>query len=446
MNHVSQMSRRAWLRAARDASCAICLTTAAGSCVPSRGTISRTDSTAATSSFSPEEIALLDDIERTGCLYFWEASHPKTGLAKDRSLAQGADIRRIASIAATGFGLTALCIAAERGFLSREAVRERVRTTLRFLQSELPHEHGFYFHFIDWETGQREWSCELSSIDTALLLCGVIMVGEYFRADGEIAKLAREIYERVDWQWMLAGGLTLSHGWKPENGFLKNRWDHYCELMLLYLLALGSPTHPIPASCWNAWTRPRYRHFGHDYIGSPAPLFVHQYSHAWFDFQNRRDASADYFENSITATKVHRLFCIELHKRFPQFGEDLWGLTASDSAEGYQAWGGPPEMGKLDGTLVPCAAAGSLPFLPRETLHTLRVMRERFGDRVWKRYGFVDAFNPHTGWFNPDVIGIDVGISVLMAENAQSGLVWRTFMRNEGVRCAMQRAGFRISA
>jgi hypothetical protein len=242
---------------------------------------------------------------------------------------------------------------------------------------------------------------------------------------------------------MLNGASTLSHGWKPESGFLKNRWDHYCELMLLYLLALGSPTHPIPRRCWEAWARPRYTHYGFNYIGSPAPLFVHQFSHAWFDFRRRRDAHADYHENSMIATKVHRQFCIGLQKRFPQFGEELWGITSSDSAAGYQGWGGPPELGRLDGTLVPCAAAGSLPFLPHETIRTLRHMRERFGDRVWNRYGFTDAFNPHNGWINPDVIGIDVGISVLMAENAQTGWVWRTFMRNEPARIGLERAGFK---
>jgi len=213
-------------------------------------------------------------------------------------------------------------------------------------------------------------------------------------------------------------------------------------LMMLYLLAIGSPTHSIPAATWHNWSRPVVEYEGLRYVSPMAPLFVHQFSHAWFDFRGKRDRHLDYFENSVTATKAHRLFCINLQSRFPHFGEDLWGITASDSSKGYRAWGGPPEVGKIDGTLVPCAAAGSLPFLPRETLHTLHKMRERFGDKIWKRYGFIDAFNPQTDWYNPDVIGIDVGISLLMAENLRTGFVWKTFMKNEEMQRAFTLVGF----
>ena len=241
---------------------------------------------------------------------------------------------------------------------------------------------------------------------------------------------------------MLNGGESFSHGWYPEKGFIKNRWDHYSELMIIYLLAIGSPTHPVPAATWEAFSRPWFEYEGIRYINSPAPLFIHQYSHAWFDFRRKRDRHANYFENSVLATRAHIRFCANLRPRFPHFSEDLWGITASDWEKGYTAWGGPPEQGKLDGTLVPCAAGGSLPFLPKECLRTLRVMRSRFDERVWKRYGFVDAFNPHTGWFAPDVIGIDVGITMLMAENLRTGFVWKTFMKNADVRRAMDRVGF----
>jgi hypothetical protein len=241
---------------------------------------------------------------------------------------------------------------------------------------------------------------------------------------------------------MLDGGETFSHGWRPEKGFIKHRWDQYSELMMIYLLALGSPTHPVPATTWEAWHRPWFEYEGIRYINPAAPLFVHQYSHAWFDFRDRRDRHSDYFQNSVLATRAHLRFCLNLRPRFPHFSEDLWGITASDWERGYTAWGGPPEQGRLDGTVVPCAAAGSLPFQPAETLRTLRAMKERFGARVWKRYGFVDAFNPETGWFAPDVIGIDVGISLLMAENLRTGRVWEWFMRNREMRRAMDRAGF----
>ena len=182
---------------------------------------------------------------------------------------------------------------------------------------------------------------------------------------------------------------------------------------------------------------------GMRFVGVAAPLFIHQYSHAWFDFRGMHDEFLDYFENSVTATRVHRQFCIDLRPEFPHLEKNLWGITASDSIQGYVAWGGPPRHGPLDGTLVPCAAAGSLPFLPSECLRCLRTIRERFGDRVWRRYGFLDAFNPAINWYGPDVIGIDVGITLLMAENSRTGFVWQTFMANPEARRGMQLAGFR---
>jgi hypothetical protein len=393
---------------------------------------------------APADEKFLDELERASVLFFWEAASPETGLVKDRSRADGPDPRKVASIAATGFGLTALCIADQRKFLTHDQARARTRATLQFLWQGLPHEHGFFFHFINVRNGERVWQCELSSIDTALLLCGVLTCRQHF-VEPEIRRLAQQIYERLDWPWMLNGEKVFAHGWKPESGFLKARWDHYCELMMLYLLALGSPTHPAPADTWHAWKRPKYEYEGLAYIYCEAPLFVHQYSHAWFDFRGQQDSYADYFENSVRATKAHRLFCLNLRQRFPQFSNDLWGISASDSAQGYAVWGGPPEHGRLDGTLVPCAVAGSLPFLPAETIGVLRTTRARFGERVWKRYGFVDAFNPHTNWFAPDVIGIDVGITLLMAENIRTGFVWERFMKNDEMRRAMQRAGFRSS-
>jgi hypothetical protein len=391
---------------------------------------------------SPADEKFLDELERASFRFFWEAADSQTGLVKDRSRADGADPRDVASIAATGFGLTALCIADERGFVPHDQPLERVRTTLRFLHDRLPNEHGFFYHFVRLRTGERVWQCELSSIDTAILLCGVLTCRQHFGGP-EIQQLSRKIYERVDWAWMLNGTDTLSHGWKPETGFLKARWDAYCELMMLYLLALGSPTHPIAGECWDAWRRPKLTYEGLTFVYCAAPLFVHQYSHAWFDFRGQRDRYADYFQNSVLATKAHRLFCLNLRDRFPQFGTNLWGITASDSAEGYVAWGGPPEVGKLDGTLVPCATGGSLPFVLPECLAVLHTMRDRFGERVWKRYGFVDAFNPHTVWTAPDVIGIDVGITLVMAENARTGVIWNTFMKNPEVQEGMKRAGFR---
>lgn len=383
---------------------------------------------------------LLDDLRRASFQFFWEQSSPSTGQVKDRALANGNDTRTISSIAATGFGLTALCIADRRGYRPSGELANRARATLVFLLDRLPHKKGFFHHFIDMNTGARAFNSEVSSIDTAILMCGILTCRQHF-GDAQIRSLATQLYGRVDWMWMLNSGATLSHGWRPETGFISFRWDAYSEHMMLYLLAIGSPTHPIPASSWNAWSRPMVQFQGLRYIAVAAPLFIHQYSHAWIDFRSKRDAHADYFENSVTATQAHKQFCLSLRGQFPHYSDDLWGITASDSVKGYVVWGGPPAIGPIDGTVIPAAAAGSLPFLFDDTVRVLRTIRSRY-PRAWSRYGFVDAFNPQTNWYNPDVIGIDQGISLLMAENARSGFVWTTFMGNPEISAAMRAVGF----
>jgi len=390
---------------------------------------------------SKEDEAFLDDLERQGCLFFWEQASPKTGQILDRArndLTGSRDPRTMASIASTGFGLTALCIADRRGYLPHAQVVERVRTTLDWHLNSMPEVHGFFYHFTDIETGKRVKGVELSSIDTSLLLCGILTAGAYFQ-DETIHSLAQQIYTRVDWPWMLNGGTTFSMGWHPESGFLDARWAHYCELMMIYLLAIGSPSHPIPPEYWSSFTRPIIHYKGFDYISGNDPIFTHQYSQAWFDFRFKRDSYADYFGNSITATRAHKAFCLSYPK---WYNEDYWGITASDYQWGYTAWGGPPAQGPLDGTVVPSAAAGSLAFLPGDCLSVLRAMRSKWGKHAWGRYGFVDAFHPAANWYDADVLGIDQGISVLMAENLRSGLVWSTFMRNPECTTAMVRAGF----
>jgi hypothetical protein len=367
-------------------------------------------------------------------------------LALDRSKADGSpsdeNHRTIASIASTGFGLTALCIAAERRWIDPAQARERVAATLRFFAERATHQHGWFYHWMDVATGERRWQSEISSIDTALLLGGVLTARGYYHKDAEIKRLATAIYERVDFRWMLAGHpLLLSHGWKPESGFLDSRWTDYSEETMLYLLAIGSPTHPINKDAWYAWRRDWVTFEGYRYAASAAPLFIHQYSHAWVDYRGRRDrkpSGIDYFQNSVKATRAHRLFCMKLAKEFPGYSENIWGITASDSARGYVAWGGPPRDPAIDGTVVPCAAAGSLMFTPEISLPALRAMKDKFGERIYGRYGFADAFNPNNGWVNPDVIGIDVGITLLSAENLRSRNVWRWFMHNSEIERAME--------
>jgi hypothetical protein len=391
--------------------------------------------------FTADEDVFLDEVEQACFLYFWEQANAKTGQIEDRGSADGGTPRNASSVAATGFGLTALCVAARRGWEEDAAVRDRVRATLSFALKNIQHQHGFLYHFINGETGQRILNSEVSPIDTCLFLCGALTCRAYFD-DKEIKDLATEFYERIDWTWILHGGQTFAMGWIPEQGFLKSRWDTYSELMMMYLLGFASRTHTLAPAVWNEWQRPRFEFDQVPYIGAHAPLFAHQYSHAWFNFRGLHDKFADYFANSIVATKIHKMWCLELAGRFPDYSEDLWGISASDSEHGYAVWGGPPAMGRIDGSIVPCATGGSLVFMPKECIRVLQNIREKFGKRTWKKYGFVDAFNPLTGWASSDVLGIDAGITLLMAENARTGFVWEQFGKNPEVAKALELAGF----
>jgi hypothetical protein len=394
----------------------------------------------APSPFAPEDEQFLDDLERSSFLFFWEQASPQTGLIKDRGNTRTTDTGIVGSIASTGFGLTAICIAEKRGFISHEEARQRVLATLTFLWRALPTHRGFFYHFANINTGERVWDSEVSSVDTAILLCGILTCRAYFQ-DREIIELAHEIYDRVDWTWLSEDTELLPMGWTPEFGFLASKWDYYSELMMIYLLGMGSSSHPLHPSAWSAWKRLTFEYDGERYIGSFAPLFVHQYSQTWFDFRGKRDKYADYFKNSTNATDVHRRFCIELGKTFPDYSDDLWGITASDSEKGYVIWGGPPAMGPIDGTVVPAAAGGSIPFLPVATMRVLKNIRKTY-PQAWSRYGFVDAFNPLKNWYDHDIVGIDAGVTMLMAENARTGFVWETFMKNPEAQRGMALAGF----
>jgi hypothetical protein len=391
--------------------------------------------------FTGSDEQILDGLEQAAFRYFWEQAYPTTGLIKDRTHARDTDSYFGASIAAVGFGLTALCIGDSRGYMQTKAIRERVRTTLSTMLHRAEGHEGFYFHFIHWLTGKRIWHCELSSVDTAILVCGALTARQYFREDQQIVDLATQIYNKVNWEWMLNEGTTLSMGWTPEDGFIPERWSHYSELMMMYLLGMGSPTHPISPDTWTSWVRPKHTYQGITYISSGDPVFTHQFSHGWFDFRNQHDDFADYFQNSVNATLAHKLFCLSLQGQFPDYSVDLWGFTASDSINGYVIWGGPPPTGPIDGSISPCAAAGSLPFLYDDCMRVLRTIRA-YHPKAWSRYGFTDSFNPLKNWYNADVIGIDLGISMLMTENHRTGFAWNYFMQNPEARSAMQLAGF----
>jgi hypothetical protein len=393
-------------------------------------------------SFSTGDDAFLEELERANFQYFWGQAHPETGVVQDRCHAHNPVTSELGSIAATGFGLTALCIGEKRGFVARPEAQNRALNTLRFLWKKLANHRGFFYHWANINTGERLWESEFSSVDTAILLCGVLTCRQHF-VHSEITELASEIFNRVDWNWLSEDTPLLPHGWTPEIGFLQYRWGDYSEMMMMYLLGLGSSTHPLPAEAWNAWKRTIFEYDGIQYIGSFAPLFIHQYSQAWFDFRDKRDRYADYFHNSIVAIDVHRRFCLDLATQFPDYSDDLWGITASDSMKGYVAWGGPPATGPIDGTVVPCAAGGSLPFLPEASMRVLRTIKDRYGTNSWTQFGFVDAFNPLTNWYDIDVVGINTGITMIMAENARTSFVWDTFMKNPEARRGMERAGFK---
>jgi beta-glucosidase len=401
---------------------------------------------------SQSDDAFLEDLSRKTFQFFWEQSDKETGLTVDRARADGSPLPtthpsyNVASAAATGFALTGLCVAAERDWVTPAEARTRAKKTLDFFANRAFEKNGWFYHWMDKATGERRWTSEISSIDTALLLGGVLSVKQCFGDDPEIVNLATKIYERVDFKWMLNGNPhLLSHGWRPESGFITTRWDTYSEHSLLYFLAIGSPTHPISPESWYAWKRDFITYGGYKYLAGDAPLFIHQFSQAWLDLRGLREKrapSVNYYDNSKAATLAQRRFFIDVSKEIPTYSANLWGLTASDSQNGYIAWGAPPRPASLDGTIVPCAPAGSLMFTPEVSLAALREMKTKFGAKIYKNYGFVDAFNPKTGWIDTDVIGIDLGITLLSAENLRSGGVWFWFMQNPEISLALRRAEF----
>jgi hypothetical protein len=403
---------------------------------------------------SAEDDAFLEDMSRRSFRYFWEHSNPKNGLTLDRVATDGTRkpeghrAHHIASIAASGFALTSYCIAADRGWVSKAEAVERTRNTLDFFANRAFHKNGWFYHWMDYETGERRWNSEISSIDTALLLGGVLTARQCFADNREIVQLADKISNRVDYKWMQGSNqYLLTHGWRPEEGFLRNNWGKYSEDAILYLLAIGSKTHPISPNAWYAWERPWQEYGGYRYLAAVSPLFIHQYSHAWVDFRNRREHRppfVNYYENSVKATRAqHKFFAEELSKEFPKYSATMWGVSASDSQRGYIAWGAPPRHDRIDGSVVPYAVAGSLMFTPGIALPTLKEMKDKYGDKVYGKYSFADAFNPHNGWVGSDVLGIDLGIALIGAENLRSGKVWYWFMQNEDARRAFNLIGLK---
>ena len=433
---------------------------------------------------SPRQTAFLDTLESRTFNWFWERSDPQSGLTPDRW-----PTKSFSSVAAIGFALTAYPIGVERGYVTRTAAADRALNTLRFLfrapQSDRPTNvtgyRGFFYHFLDMHTGHRFEQVELSTIDSALLLGGVLFCQSYFTGsdvtESAVRAYADSLYLRVDWPWAQRNAQTVSMGWHPETGWIPSDWRGYNEGMIVYILALGSPTHPIAPPSWSDWTS-TYQ-WG-EFYGQPhvnfAPLFGHQYSHIWIDFRGiqdayMRDKGIDYFENSRRATLAQRSYAIDNPNGWRGYGGDLWGLTAADgpfdttiviggrsrSFFSYSARGAAAFEIRDDGTLAPTAAAGSMPFAPEITIPALISMREKYGSDLFADYGFIDSFNPTldidvasraghvtrgAGWFDTDYLGIDQGPIIAMIENYRSDLIWRTMRKNPYIIAGLKRAGF----
>lgn len=429
---------------------------------------------------------LFVDLEERTFRFFWDLTNPTNGLVPDRRPSPS-----FSSVAAVGFGLTAYPIGVERGYVTRQQARERVLTTLRFFRDApqgpqatgVAGHQGFFYHFLDMQTGLRWEKNELSTIDTTLLLAGVLFCQSYFDGEhpeeAEIRAIAEEIYGRVNWRWARARPPVVSMGWHPETGFIDADWRGYNEAILLYVLALASPTYPLEPEAWTEWTRTYDRHWGtlngqeHLTFG---PLFGHHYSHAWIDLRGIRDEymrarGFDYFENTRRATYAQRAYAIENPMRWKGYDASVWGLTACDGPGDFVlAYEGEPRQFRAysargidltsafdDGTLAPSAAAGSIPFAPEIALPALLEMHRRHGERIYSTYGFLGSFNPSFdydvplqhgrrypghGWVAGDYLGIDQGVILLMLENHRSGFVWSVMRKNPHVRRGLERAGF----
>ena len=438
---------------------------------------------------SVRELALADTVAERTFRWFWETTDSTTGLAHDRW-----PKRDFSSVASIGFALTAYPIGVERGWITRKHAARRTLVTLRYLwalpqgpeQADMGGYKGFFYHFLRYEDGRRYKDVELSTIDTSLLLGGVLFAQSYYSqgdsSEVAIRAVADSIYRRVDWPWVVARAPLVSMGWTPESGFIRADWTGYNEGMIVYILGLGSPTHPLQSESWAAWSRTnQWREYRGQAHANFSPLFGHQYSHVWIDFRGIQDRwilekGIDWFENSRRATLSQREYAIANPRGFTGYGDDIWGLTASDGpadtlvsingrpvqlhtywARGASADGDPHGSERDDGTIAPTAAIGSLPFAPEVAFPAMVAMRERYGSMLFGRYGFRDSFNPSLvtpmpvrmgriepglGWVAGDHLGIDQGPILAMLENYRSELVWNVMRTNPHIIRGLRRAGF----
>jgi hypothetical protein len=389
---------------------------------------------------------LLDDLQHRAVRFFWEQSEPTTGFSKDRAANfKDSDSYTVASSASTGFALTAYAVGVERKWLKRDEARERTRLTMRNILAKWPHERGWLYHFIDWKTGARMWNSEASSIDTSILLAGILAAERYWK-DPEITRATDAFVRRIDWKWMLTDGgakpneTIFSMGWKPESGFISARWTGYSEEKMLYLQAYGADAS-LPARGWDDTNRKHVTYQGIELI-SGGPLFMHQMSESFYDFSNRRDRRGyNYFVATRNATLANRRYCLDNPKKFRAYGPGFWGLSACDTPDGYRALGAPGWI-EDDGTITPTSGIASLRFTPKESQALAESLR-RDHAKGYGRYGFSNGINAHRDWYDPDVIGIDLGMMLCGVENARTGRVMKWSGQHPIVRAGFARAGLR---
>jgi hypothetical protein len=389
--------------------------------------------------YSSADQLFLNNLEDSEVQYFWDESSSTTGLVPDTANANGGDPSADSSIAAIGFGLTALTIGDARGWLSHANAYQRALTTIDFLYTSGANVNGFFYHFLN-SSGGRYGTSEVSSVDNAELMAGVLSAAQYW-AGTPLQTTALAIYDRVDWPWMQQSSGVFYGAWTPESGFSGGYGD-FSEAAILYLLAMGSPTYPTSVASWYSWSRtPVETYSGYTFVeADDAALFTEQYPQDWFDLQGLTDKTGlNFYTNSQTATLAQRQFMINLSSQYSDYGPNLWGLTPSEGVSGYTVWGGPPANGPINGTVVPAAAGGSLEFEPRLSIDVLENMAQTY-PAEYQKYGLVDAFNPLTGWSSSLDLGIDLGPMLIAAENSRSNLVWNGFMQTSAAQQAVAKA------
>ncbi len=424
-----------------------------------------------------EKKAFVEDLKKRTFDFFWEQVDRPTWQIPDRY-----PTRRFTSIAATGFGLTSYLVGIENNYITRQEGSRRVLNTLGWLwnSKQGPEEagntgyKGFFYHFLTYGEGVRYRNTELSTIDTGLLMAGILACQSYFDQnnprENKIRNLADSLYLRVNWKWAMNNNQHMSMGWKPESGFIPAKWEGYNEAMILVIMALGSPTHPIADTAWQSWCK-GYEwdsFYGYEHVNF-SPLFGHQYSHMFIDFRDIQDPymqekGIDYFENSRRATLSNRAYCMDNPAGFEGYSKNIWGLTACDGPGdtlqvhgndtlqffSYRARGASSRHIIDDGTIAPTAAGGSIPFAPEECLNALYAMKKRYGERLYQEYGFKDAFNAsyqtqenQKTWINKDYLGIDQGPILIQLENHQSQLIWEIMKKNPYIARGLRKAGFK---